>query len=257
MGSESSKSESNFSKSDSESSSNSGLDEGLETMNCHPHNSKTIIKRVWIIKKSIGIKDRHIMSTIKGFVPLYSFYFIPGLNKVINFYRVGENIKTKDWNSDFKHWAIILELSNNSYVNIQFGRNGFSLKEFKETVIEGQNIWEAILDTWGKKTAPISFCYLGNANFEYEKLKNILREIKEKEIKNFNENGCTFYNLIHRNCQHFSCDIEKILFNKIRTWHSFDYYLEDFFKTFFSKMNINELMKIIDDYSEKNKGKEI
>ena len=49
---------------------------------------------------------------------------------------------------------------------------------------------------------------------------------------------------LHNNCQHFACDIEKILFNSIKVWHSFGYYLEDFFKTFFPNININKIKEI-------------
>ena len=83
----------------------------------------------------------------------------------------------------FKHWALILELSNSSYVNIQFGRNGFSLKEFNKTEIEGENLLNSILDTWGEKYDILSFCYLGEPNYEYEKLKIYLKEKKDKEKK--------------------------------------------------------------------------
>ena len=151
----------------------------------------------------------------------------------------------KDWNSNFKHWAIILELSNDSLVNIQFGRNGFSLKEFNPTQIKGENILDAIINTWGQTNFPVSFCYLGDANFDYEKLKNLLRGKKEKELKSFKKKGKVYYNLTFRNCQHFVCDIEKILFSKIKVWHSFEYYFEDFFKTFFPNINIEELKSSI------------
>ena len=76
-----------------------------------------------------------------------------------------------------------LELSNNSYVNIQIGKNGFSLKEFNESEIKGENILDAIDNTWGHKTYPVSFYYLGDAKYDYEKLKKILSEEKEKEKK--------------------------------------------------------------------------
>lgn len=81
----------------------------------------------------------------------------------------------------FKHWAIILELSNKAYINIQFGRNGFSLNEFNNTENEEENVLDAILDTWGEVTQPFSFCFLGNSNFEYEKLKEQLKVLKEQE----------------------------------------------------------------------------
>lgn len=50
------------------------------------------------------------------------------------------NVK-KSWTALPKHWGIILDLSNSPYINIQFGKNGFSLKEYnkEETQIEGEN----------------------------------------------------------------------------------------------------------------------
>ena len=94
------------------------------------------------------------------------------------------NIKN-DWIGYFKHWALILELSNGSYVNIQFGRKGFSLKEYnkEETQLEGENLLNSILETWGKEDTPCSFCYLGNAKYEYEKLKAFLKKKKMKKKK--------------------------------------------------------------------------
>ena len=61
MGSESSKSDSNSSKSESDSSSNSANNNGeLETMDCLKENENTIINRIWIVKKSITLYDRHV-----------------------------------------------------------------------------------------------------------------------------------------------------------------------------------------------------
>ena len=134
-----------------------------------------------------------------------------------------------------------MELSNHTYINIQFGRNAFSLKEFNETNEKGENILNAILNIWGEEEHPISFCYLGNANYEYNKLKNYLRKIKDEEIKNHNNNGVTYYNACFKNCQHLACDIEKILFNRIQIWHSFNYYLDDFINNFFPKVNLVNL----------------
>ena len=76
-----------------------------------------------------------------------------------------------------------MELSNGTFVNIQFGRNGFSLKEFEKTEIEGENIFLAIIETWGREDCPFSFCELRNAHYEYEKLKEIL--VKLKMMKKF------------------------------------------------------------------------
>lgn len=140
----------------------------------------------------------------------------------------------------FKHWAIILELSNGSYINIQFGRNGFALKEFNKTYNEGENLLNAIKETWGEKSHPFSFCYLGDANFSYEDFKKILSVMKNKEANDFRQKGKIYYNLIHNNCQHFCCEIEKILFGNIKTWHSFDYYFEEFYKYFFLNISIDQ-----------------
>ena len=70
------------------------------------------------------------------------------------------------------------------------------------------------------------------------------------------ENVKIYYNACFNNCQHFACYIEKILFNKIQNWHSFDFYLECFFNHFFSYININPL-KIRIDEEIKIENKEI
>ena len=234
--SESSKSESNSSKSDSE-SSNSGDEKGkLEIMRCRKENNNTIIKRVWIAKKSISLNDRHINFRL---AEILMFPFIDKINLVKPLENVF-NLK-KEYNSHFKHWAIILELSNDSYVNIQFGKNGFSLEEFNKTDIEGENIFNSIIYTWGEDGCPFSFCYLGNANYKYDNLKEKLITEKIKEAKSFEENGKTYYNACFSNCQYFACDIEKILFGYIKSWHSFDYYLEEFYNQFFPDINLNKL----------------
>ena len=140
MGSESSKSDSNSSKSDSDSSSNSGEKGELEKMNDRIENKNTIINRVWIVKKSIRLTDRNIGNNslvikkllIKNFFK--SNDYIEMIKPKINIF----NIKNY-WIGYFKHWGIILELSNGSYVNIQFGKNGFSLEEYNKTEIEGEN----------------------------------------------------------------------------------------------------------------------
>ena len=234
--SESSNSESNSSKSDSE-LSNSGNEKGnFEIMNCLKGNENTIINRVWIAKKSISLNDRHI-----NFKIFYKKKYLK--KKEINLIKPIENVFNlkKEFNSHFKHWAIILELSNDSYVNIQFGRNGFSLEEFNKTDIEGENVLNSIICAWGEDGSPFSFCYLGNANYKYDDLKNKLKAKKNKEVKILEENGKTYYNACFNNCQHFACDIEKILFGYIKSWHSFDYYLDDFYNTFFPNINLNKL----------------
>ena len=211
MGSESSNSDSNSSRSDSDSASNSGSASGeLEKMIFQKENENTTIKRVWIAKKSISYFDIRVGGAISitgGFLALLI--------------------------REIQHWAIILELSNDSYVNIQFGRNGFSLKEFNKEDDTGKHILNAIDETWGQIGSYKYFCFLGKANYEYENLKRYLKEIKNKETKKFEEEGKTYYNLLHYNCQHFACEIEKVLFNKIKIWHSFDYSLYEFNKQFF------------------------
>ena len=184
MGSESSKSDSNSSKSDSDYSSNSGEKGELEKMNDRIENRNTIINRVWIVKKSIRLTDRNIGNNslvikkllIKNFFK--SNDYIEMIKPKINIF----NIKNY-WIGYFKHWAIILELSNGSYVNIQFGKNGFSLEEYNKTEIEGENLLNSILGTWGEEDAPFSFCYLGNANYKYEELKLFLQKKKLENQK--------------------------------------------------------------------------
>ena len=238
MGSKGSKCNSNFSESDSESSSNSAERKGeLEEMECKPENSYTNILRVWIVKKSISLADEHISKDSFMLDLFHKHNKNTGIgNPKINIFE----IKT-EYHTRFKHWAIILELSNKTYVNIQFGRNGFRLREFNKEQIEGLSVLNAIIDTWGEKTHPVSFCYLGRANYNYETLKNYLRKKKENEKENFDKNERAFYNLTFRNCQHFACEIERELFNEIQVWHKFDYYLDDFYKHFFPEINLNSL----------------
>ena len=90
-----------------------------------------------------------------------------------------------------------------------------------------------IIDTWGEETHPYSFCYLGEANYDYEILKKFLEEKKRDETKIFKEKGKTYYNALVNNCQNFSDTIEKILFKNKKFWHSFNYYIDDFFQLFF------------------------
>jgi len=245
---------SNISKSDSDTISNSAKYGDLEIMECSSINDGTTIKRAWIAKKSISLNDRNVnlikftfLDSIEEYIDSKlprnacdaSKEYIKNLNiekPKINIFEIKNEIK-----SQFKHWAVILELSNHTYINIQFGRNGFSLKEFNETNEKGENILNAILNIWGEEEHPVSFCYLGNANYEYNKLKNYLRKIKDEEIKNHNNNGVAYYNACFKNCQHLACDIEKILFNRIQIWHSFNYYLDDFINNFFPKVNLANL----------------
>jgi len=191
MGSESSNSNSNSSKSDSDISSNSADNKNqLETMVCHPENENTMINRVWIAKKSISMHDEHVdlpSSFIRRLRLKLALNLFKGneLSKYLEYQKLHENVFNKvcHISAYFKHWALILELSNSTYVNIQFGRNGFSLKEFNKSEIEGENLLNSILDTWGEKDDILSFCYLGEPNYEYEKLKIYLKEKKDKEKK--------------------------------------------------------------------------
>ena len=269
MGGESSKSNSNSSKSDSDSLSNSAHKNGkLEEITFLKENENTKIKRVWIVKKPISLADGHVNLLILRYRngPDYTAKQIKLLlSKIpstyidlnnLEFFEPKQNVfKIKnEYNSCFKHWALILELSNGSYVNIQFGRDGFSLKEFNETDVEGESVLNSITETWGEETLPYSFCYLGNADYEYNNLKNILIKRKDDEAKKFKEEGKTYYNALHNNCQHFVCEIEEILFGSINVWHSFKYYLQDFFENFFPNININKLQNIHEkNIAEKNK----
>ena len=245
-----SNSNSNLFKIDSQSSSNSGeKKDELETIHDLPENCGTIIRRVWITKRSISINDGHV----NIFIP-FGYYFQRNITvdvekPKINIFMVENEIKLY-----FKHWAVILELSNDTFVNVQFGSNGLSLKEFNQTDVKGENILNAILNTWGEEEHPFSFLYLGEANFEYDELKKFLKEKNEKENENFKENGKIYYNILFNNCQHFACDIEKMLFDKIQFWHSFDYYLEDFLLHFFPDIDMNALkLKHKENIAKENK----
>ena len=248
MGSESFQFESNSSKSDSHSSNSGNTNGELETIECRIQNENKIINRVWIVKKSIDLFDRHI-ALKTGFIIFsteLNLWLWGKKEKIMNDLIPKSNPFEiiNDFEPTFKHWAIILELSNDSYVNIQFGRNGFSLKEFNKTLIEGENILNSIKETWGQKGHPFSFCYLGNANYRYDELKYKLFEKKNEEIKNYEKEGKTYYNLFHNNCQHFACEVEKILFGNIKIWHSFDYYVYDFFENFFPNIDINTIKNL-------------
>ena len=193
-----------------------------------------IINRVWIIKKSINLDDLHVTILATGNILIQLFSLFAPIEK--NVFKI-----INGYEFNFKHWAIILELSNGTYVNIQFGKEGFSLKEFNKTNVEGEAVLNSIISTWGEDGHPFSFCYLGYANYEYERLKRILKEIKNTEKKCFEKEGSVYYNILFYNCQHFACDIEKILFGYIMFWHSFDYYLNQFYEYFFRYIDINIL----------------
>ena len=238
-----SKSKSNSTKSDSR-YCNSAEDKGdFETMNCLTDNRNTIIKRVWIVKRSISLSDKHIS------IPM-SCFLGSKTNSYINLFKHEENVfeRKDEIKSSPKHWAIILELSNETYVNIQFGRKGFSLKEFNKTNIEGENIFNSIIETWGEYNDPFSFCYLGEANYEYNILIQYLENRKNEEIEMFNEKGFTYYNLITYNCQHFVCDIEKVLFGHIKMFHSFNYYVNQFYSHFFPHIHLDRLKEKYTNY---------
>ena len=238
MGSESFKSDSNSNSNSNSSSNSANEDIILEEMNCPLGEIENIyIKRVWAVKRSISLSDRHV-----------NVFFYK--KKKINLTKGKKNIFEiqNECKWSFKHWAVILELSNGSFVNIQFGRNGFSLNEFNETENKGENILNSILDTWGKDGHPFSFCELGDANYKYDKLIANLKAKKIEEKKIFEENGKIYYNMVLRNCQNFVCDIEKILFGEHKKWHSFNYYLEQFYNHFFPEVDFDNLKSI---YKEK------
>ena len=120
MGSESCNSYSNISNSNSKSSPSSDNDNKLQEMKCLLKETENLkIKRVWAVKKSVSLNDRHV--NVLGYK-----------KKKINLTKGKKDVfEIKNgFNFYFKHWAIILELSNGSFVNIQYGRNGFSLEEF-------------------------------------------------------------------------------------------------------------------------------
>ena len=162
---------SNISKDNYQSSINSAKKKDLESMEFKEKNNGAVINRVWIVKRAISLSDPHLDIPIS-------------FSKSANLIPVEKNIFDikSSFNCYFKHWAVIFELSNGSFVSIQFGRSGFSLKEFNETEIKGRNLLDEIIETWGEKDCPVSFCYLGNANYRYEELKSILEIIKKDEM---------------------------------------------------------------------------
>ena len=106
-------------------------------------NENTIINRVWIVKRSISENQGKIKALYLNLLPSYekvfkNFYLPEPRHNVFN-------IKN-EFKSNLKHWALILELSNGSYVNIQFGETGLSLKEFNKTNIPGESVLNAILE---------------------------------------------------------------------------------------------------------------
>ena len=211
-----------------------------EKMIFQKENENTIINRVWIVKRSVSENQGHIKSLYLNFLPNYekifkNFYLLEPRHNVFNV--------RNEFNFNFKHWALILELSNGSYVNIQFGDTGVSLKEFNETNIPGESVLNAIIETWGEDGHPFSFCYLGNANYKYESLKYYLSSIKNQELQKFEKKEKNYYNVAFNNCQDFACDIEYLLFRYNDTSHSFKYYLNKFFTKFFPNIDMNILKK--------------
>ena len=243
MGSNSSRIKSNSNVSNSEKQSLNSAKIGLENMKYTSENSHETITRVWIAKKACELKNIQSLALyeISEYKPSEDIKDILENNNISipeiqplkpNLLNIDNGIKVSP-----KHWAIILELSNNTYVNIQFGRTGFSLKEFSN----GErclNVYLAISETWGERNYPLSFCYLGKNNFSYGGLLKYLIREKEKESNDVNKKGRIWYNLVSSNCQHFACKIEKLIFHKKKIFHFFPYYLEDFYEKFF---NINKI----------------
>ena len=116
MGEEVSTSQLNSSQLVSDSNSN-GFENTfkLEKMVFQKENENTIINRVWIIKRSISKNNGHIDKLYLNFLPspervFKNFYLLEQRHNVFN---IKNEIK-----KNLKHWALILELSNGSYVNI-------------------------------------------------------------------------------------------------------------------------------------------
>lgn len=89
MASESIKnSESNSLKTDSTSSSNTGEGNILETLNFSEKNNNTLIKRVWIVKKSIDLNDIHIRAlNILFFMKIIFLYLINYIKQFKDFFQ--------------------------------------------------------------------------------------------------------------------------------------------------------------------------
>ena len=66
------------------------------------------IKIAWIVKKSINLNDGHV--NVLGYKKKNKINFTKGKKNV---FEIKNGIKCS-----FKHWALILELSNGSFVNI-------------------------------------------------------------------------------------------------------------------------------------------
>ena len=76
---------------------------------------------------------------------------------------------------------------------------------------------------------------------------------KEKESNDIDKRGKIWYNLFVENCQLFACEIEALIFGKRKLWHSFPYYLEDFYQEFFgiNKINMNIFESAVKDNLDK------
>lgn len=255
-------------------------------LNLNTENNHTSVKRVWIVKRAISLKHENIeigfisddvqaeylkqmnaLSTLFSERTLLKFLNLKAsqnkmdslhMTMLINerelalkLYHLAISELKSSVSVSFKHWAMILELSNKTFVNIQLGRKGFRLKEIHSSDSEGENAFEAICQTWGDSLGFFSFCYLGRADFEYEKLKEILWEMKEKEVESLLEKGEVGYNILYNNCQNFVCDLEKVLFGKSKLWHKFEYYLKDFFDCFFEGAFSKIKASYFDIYIEK------
>ena len=169
MGSNSSKMKSNSNISNSEKQSLNSAITGLEKFDYTSNNSHETITRVWIAKKAINLSDSHVL----GGLGLYEISeYNPSENvkgilkeKEISIPKI-ERLKSNLFNINNginiypKHWAIILELSNETFVNIQFGRTGFSLKEFDGNK-RCENAYLAISEIWGKSIALYHFAIWG------------------------------------------------------------------------------------------------
>ena len=259
MGSNISQSNSNSNISKSEKQSSNSAKNGLKMLGFTRENSRQTINRVWIAKRTIQSGQEQILGiyNMSKYAPSENIKDILEKNEIEppiieaskpNLFNISNRVVPY-----FKHWAIILELYNDTFVNIQFGRTGISLKEFsgKERC---ENVLYAISDTWGDQTSPISFCYLGIAKYNnYRSLLKYLNRKKSKEKDLVDKNGKVFYHLTFSNCQHFVCEIEALLFEKIKFWHSFPYYLEDFYQTFFhiEKNEMNIFLSLLKDRVDK------
>ena len=263
MGSKSSQINSNSHIYKSEIQSLNSAKEGLEDMDI-PENSNTKINRVWISKRNVTQSDEKLSDIYN----ISQYEASENINDILKNNGITPpkieptktnlfNIKN-GFNRHFKHWALILELNNYTYVNVQFGRTGISLKEFsgKERC---ENVLYAISETWGQQNHPLSFCELGiPINNDYKSLRDLLDEKKEIEKDKINKNKKIFYNFAYRNCQNFVCEIEKVLFKKKQFWHSFPYYLEDFYQKFFEidETDMNRFLSLLKDRVDK-KNQEI